>query len=350
MDQPEKGKMVCKIIDEGIGIRKLEQDKLFNLFNRLETHMVENDGTGLGLVITQKLVKLLGGDISFMSDYGKGSTFTFYVPFKTIDENEEIIQEQMDIVRGRRVLFVDDNADNRIIISSWLYEWGMIPTVFPSGKEALHSLEYGALKFDLGIVDINMPEMDGYELAEKLYEKYVVKLIALSSVNDFRAKRFAYILQKPVNKVFLFTSITTLLKNTSLLPLEEEKVDLSSVTASNILIVEDAHHNQMMLKRMLEVLGFENVYTASTGKECIRILKTMPFDIVLMDLKMPDMNGYETMEYIQSDPELQNLKIIVVTAYVTPEDRNRCDRMGVKFFIEKPVRIETIRNALFEIG
>jgi two-component system, sensor histidine kinase and response regulator len=343
------GDQLCaEVQDRGHGIAEYDQHKLFNIFTQLETHtQEEKNGTGLGLVICKKLVELMGGQITFKSKLNEGSTFSFTVKYneKQFDP-DDLINLNLHLLKGKRVLIVDDNRDNRIILSGYMYNWGMEPVVCASGVEALHLVNNGQ-QFDIGLIDIVMPGMDGYELAEQLYAKSLTNLIAISSISDIKYNyHFTNVIYKPIDRTLLFTSIVTLLKEgVETIEYNKEKDGLGDILDQRILIVEDVKTNRDLLIRIVENIGFKNIVSVSDGVQFAKIVQEQVFDVVLLDLKMPQMNGFEALDYMESH-KIQRPKTIVVTASVLDEDKKQCYARGIKHIIGKPIHIPTLKSAL----
>ena len=356
------------VTDNGIGISEQEQCKLFNSFVQINNSLTKN-GTGLGLAICKRLVELIKGTINVHSTLGKGSTFYFTCTHTPVEDFEKIIKKDAEILRNKYILLVDDNPDNRIIIGDILFEWGMRPIICASAKEALKLIKSDRYNFQLGLLDICMPDINGIELAEKIKsEKPLFPMIALSSVSEFvDTTNFDAKLDKPINKLELFnvvhkiiiqnTSDSSFIVNDNLI--EEERSLTNSPSSQfkkdiKILIAEDILYNQTMLHNMLTSMGYTNIKVSSDGQEAIEKLDTAhnnknPFSILLLDLRMPKMDGYDVIEHI-NNKGYPLPKIVAVTASVLGEDRERCAAMGVQYFITKPINMNQLRNVIFKIS
>lgn len=357
------------VSDNGSGIKESKLCDLFKTFVQLHDD-TKNKGSGLGLAICKKLCVLMGGNISVESKEGKGATFTCFIKFKKCEEAEQEIQSEAIQLMGRKVLVVDDNADNRILLSEQLYEWNMKPMVVASAKEAMSLVTGTRHKFDIGIIDICMPEISGTELAKQIKEQRpLLPLIALSSLdyfcgsNDFEGR-----LDKPVNKVQLFDKISRVLNNNNNLEddlttiIEEDSSDVSSDSSSSpssrfkknckILVAEDVEYNQDILKEMLQKFGYKNVDTANNGQEAVDLIKEShdqksPYGILLLDLQMPVMDGYTVIDTVNEN-QWTLPKIIVVTASVIQKEREKCREKGVNYFIKKPIEINELKKCILE--
>lgn len=372
--------------DNGIGISEQDQCKLFNSFMQIENSLTKC-GTGLGLAISKRLVELLNGTIHVKSNIGCGSTFWFtcnYFPQKVVEQN---LEKEIEDLQDKYILIVDDNPDNRMFLEDLVLEWHMKPIVCASAKEAIKLVSSDRYEFELGLIDICMPCMNGAELAQQIKSICpLFPLIALSSVNDFiQTTEFSAKLDKPINKLQLFYAIhkiisenikdsaflyncdetqykpsMSLLNKIPCSPKHNRNEKSSLISKSEIdknikiLIAEDIIYNQSLLKNMLESLGYNNVSVSSDGQETIEILDAAynikePYKILLLDLRMPKMDGYDVIEHIR-DKGYPLPKIIVVTASVLHEDRERCKKLGVSWFINKPINLNLLRKVLVNVS
>jgi len=333
------------VSDSGLGISDNDQCKLFSAFEQLQTSIYKS-GTGLGLSICNKLVTLLGGDIKVNSLLGEGSIFTVNVAFEQYASYEQTMKRDAKLLHGKTILVVDDNADNRILLSEMLFGWKMKPVVCASALEALRLVLGNRYRFSLGLIDI---------------------CIALSSVDLFVATQdFEKKLRKPINKIQLFNSIHHILSKKQIPSVyigdtENWSGSDTSISPSsdynkhmNILIVEDIIYNRTLLETMLNSLEYKNVKTAKNGQEGYNLIDEAnnngePFDIVLLDLRMPVMNGYELIEAMNKQ-EWKFPKIIIVSASVMEEDRAKCKQLGVEFFLSKPIEMKQLKHVLLHIS
>lgn len=367
------------VSDNGIGISQKDQSKLFDAFTQLKSDKMQN-GTGLGLAIVKKLVSLFKGDVWVSSDLGKGSKFFFTIRYKPMNVQEEIVKKNLDKFEGKHVLLVDDNSDNRLIISEYLFDWKMIPVVCGSATEAFNLIVKKRYPFTLGLIDICMPVTNGIQLARQIKNEFpFFPLIAISSLKDlFNNTDFEYKIDKPINKTLLFNLVLKVFErqnikselilanevfssdedseglgktpSTDSLELVERK-DTDSVFSKKILIAEDVEYNWTLLETILRSLGYNNISIARDGREAIEKLgdsendeKTGKYDILFLDLKMPDINGYGVMDYLKR--EKYDINVIVVSASVLEDERKKCKRNGVKYFISKPIDIKNITDIL----
>jgi len=358
----DEGKLQISVKDEGIGISEQNQKKLFKAFEQFNLEC--KSGTGLGLAISKKLAKLLDGDITVRSKVNLGSTFIVTVSYTPYDIYKKHIQKDTELLKNKTILVVDDIADNRILLSETLFEWQMIPVVCASALEALKLVLSNRYKFDIGLIDICMPGTTGSELAEQIKEEQpFFPLIALSSIDTFIAtKEFDQKVDKPINKVQLFNAIyNTLSKNH--IPSTYIGENISSVQNCSphkinknirILIAEDIMYNRTILKNMLEILEYNHIDIAENGCVAIEKIKEArnknnPYGILLLDLRMPVMDGFEVIDAITKKG--WNLpKIIVITASVMDEDRQKCKIIGVEYFITKPIILSQLKDVMLHVS
>jgi signal transduction histidine kinase/DNA-binding response OmpR family regulator len=353
------------VIDNGIGITEYDQCKLFNSFIQINNSLIKTTGSGLGLAISKKIVELLNGEIKVESIFGKGTTFKFTCKHILYTEYEKIIKTDILILKNKYILVVDDNLDNRLLLSDILFEWGMNPIICASGVEASRLLSANRYNFELGLIDICMPCISGSELAKQIKEDHpLFPLIALSSLDSFNiTSDFESKLDKPFNKVQLFNSIYKIIYSNN-----NTKSSLNVININNnehlrinspnsdfnkfirILIAEDIKYNQTLLINMLKTLGYNNIEVSNDGKQTIEKIdkannENNSFDILLLDLRMPILDGYDVINHMKE--QNYNLPtIIVVTASVMDEDKERCKKQGVEYFINKPIELKLLNTTL----
>lgn len=350
--------LIFSLKDTGIGIPEDKKDKLFKSFSQLDCSTTRKyGGTGLGLVISKKLANIMGGDIWVESELNKGSTFHFNIfAGKSIDLLPLYPLESQPQMSGRSILIVDDNKTNRIILTRQAIAWGMVPHVASSGKEVLEWIKAG-LFFDIGILDMTMPEMDGIALAgeiRKYKESSELPLIMLSSIGDEINKYgdlFSTYLIKPVKMKQLYNVINSIFTEQIILKEEIKRkenidTDLFKNYPLKILLAEDNVINQKVTSKIFARIGYRTDIAAS-GIEVIESLRRQDYDVIIMDVQMPDMDGLEATEYIRKEfpPEKQPY-IIALTASAFQEDRNECIKAGMDDYISKPVKIEELAEIL----
>jgi signal transduction histidine kinase/CheY-like chemotaxis protein len=343
-----------EVRDTGIGIPQDKIKKLFQPFTQVDSSTTRRyGGTGLGLVISDKLVALMGGQISAQSFPGKGTTFTFTIK-ATASTNAipNYIHRNIDGLVGKNILIIDDNATNRIILQVQLQQWKFSTTLAASGQDGLKALAANNA-FDMVITDMQMPDMDGVGLAMAIREKNdTLPIVLLSSVGDEQRKKyehlFSFILTKPVKLKELSNAIILSLKKQSKSAPTEKKNKLSATFAQKyplqILIAEDNPVNQTLAIRTLHKLGYEPGL-AENGKQAIEEIERSGCDIVLMDVQMPQMDGLEATRYIRKNIKAPII-IVAMTANAMNEDREACLQAGMNDYISKPVKLETLMETL----
>ena len=366
-----------EVKDTGIGIAPAEIDRLFESFAQGDASTTRTyGGTGLGLAISRQLVELMHGEIGARSAPGKGSTFWFSVRLGAAAARPREPQRSLDL-SGLRVLVVDDNATNREILESYLRSWGMEPLSAASAAEALDLLRAGSGCPDLAILDFQMPEMDGVELARAIRSDPALKsmrLVLLSSVGmegaPDAAAGIAASLTKPARRSHLLDSIATVMGGDRVRvgsldgsggPEGEgerapESPDAHPPAASSaaapdngrmsILVAEDNAVNQAIAVLNLEKRGYR-VHVAGDGREAVELLARTPCAAVLMDCQMPRMDGYEaTAEIRRREGPERHTPIIAMTAHAMKADREKCLAAGMDDYVSKPLRARSLDAVL----
>jgi len=349
------------VLDNGIGISQENIKRIFTAFEQIENCHSKN-GTGLGLAICVKLCNLMGGNMNVTSNIGEGSMFMVSVPYETSEELDNTECQDCKLLEGKMVLVVDDNPNNRLFLSETLFEWKMQPIVCASPLEALRMILGNRYNFDLGLIDICMPGISGTDLAQQIKtERPLFPMIALSSNDIFINNDFKQKIDKPINKVQLFNAIYNVLNNKynpqTYIGCSDKVLDLSSTITcdkfdkkARILIAEDIPYNSSLLVTMLENMNYTNIDTAENGKIAIEMIAKSyesknPYHILLLDLRMPVMDGYKVLDiYHKNQWKLPN--IIVVTASIMDNDRNKCKTLGAKYFINKPIDMKELETTM----
>jgi signal transduction histidine kinase/ligand-binding sensor domain-containing protein/DNA-binding response OmpR family regulator len=344
--------------DTGIGIPGEKLPKLFEAFSQVDSSTTRKyGGSGLGLAICQRLVALMGGNINVISQQGNGTTFNFTIRCLVSDTQKQIAEPANKAgIKNKKVLVVDDNKTNRRILQLQLEQWQLIPLMAEGGDEALHLLEANP-EIDLVITDMQMPDMDGLMLSSLIKKRNKqIPIVLLSSVGDESKKKypdlFIAVLTKPVKPLYLEKIIHSQFGQQETRKGEEQKSlnilskDFALGIPLKILVAEDNQINQKMILKVLEKLGY-NAALATTGREVIQMLDIEYFDLVLMDVQMPEMDGLEATRYIRENYKRQPI-IIAMTANAMVEDREECLKAGMNNYIAKPVKIETLITMLRE--
>lgn len=330
------------IRDTGIGILKTDIKKIFKVFTQLkQPEDMSVQGTGLGLAITKELLKLMRSTIKVKSNgENQGTVFYFTITF-----NKEL--KSCSLNSTIKILVVEDDLNNRIIISNHLHSWNVDYTICSSSTEALNYLHLGK-KFDVCIIDVCMSHISGIELAQKIKKEYPqIPLIALSSgdVGERGQMWFDVFLMKPYNKNKLYFHIMECV-NKKYLSSSSSNEDEKRTDNTKICIVEDDETNRFVIAEFLKSLHVpeENIYTAINGKDAIDICKTHKIDMCLMDLLMPVMDGFEASKEIKKFKNPPT--IVVISASILDTDRQKCSKIGVDGYLTKPIKKEDLQNVL----
>ncbi len=348
--------------DTGIGIPADRLDRLFQSFSQLDASTSRRyGGTGLGLAISKRLAEMMGGTMWVESQMGVGSTFHFTIlaePAKTVEPRPSFAGQQPSLA-GRRLLVVDDNPTNRRILQLQTQDWGMITRDTGSAGEALSWVRRGD-PFDLAILDLHMPDMDGITLGQeirKLRDAKDLPLVMLSSLGrrepGAEAVDWAAYLTKPVKQSQLFNMITGILGTAEAAPAQRPAVtaarvdpEMASRHPLSILLAEDNVFNQKLAAHLLSQMGYR-ADLAANGLEAIQSVERQHYDVILMDVQMPELDGLEATRQICARwPREQRPYIIAMTANAMQGDREMCLAAGMDDYISKPIHVEDLVQAL----
>ena len=346
--------------DTGIGLSEAGKAKLFQSFSQADSSTTRKyGGTGLGLAISKRLAELMGGTMGVESaGPGQGSTFRFSLDLALAelpaDARRSFTGPQAGLA-GKRVLVVDDNATNRKILALQMARWGMQVQDTESAAQALQWLREGQA-FDLGILDMHMPGMDGLTLARHINAvSPVLPLVLFTSLGRREAGDlgglFKATLSKPLHQSQLFDTLVTLLvQGAAPLPAPKARPTLDAGMAARhplrILLAEDNVVNQKLAMRLLQQMGYRAVL-ASNGIEAIECVERQTYDVVLMDVQMPEMDGLEASRRITARwPAADRPRIIAMTANAMQGDREACLAAGMDDYVTKPIRVAQLVDAL----
>lgn len=360
----EKDSQTCKIKfsvkDTGIGMTKEQIGKLFNAFTQADSSVTRRfGGTGLGLTISKHLVELMDGTVMVESTPGKGSTFSFSAKFNRQAElNEHKLTAPVSL-KGLKVLIVDDNDIAREVLTEQIKSFHFDAMAVASGQEAIEELKRVSLEtpYDLVLMDWKMPEMDGIDTAKIILQDTVLQQIPMIfMVSAFgreelveRAKQAGVqsFLMKPVNQSLLFN---TIMQSFHVYDLDNKILDenakfatqtLRNYNGLKTLLVEDNELNQQVAKEILRETGMF-VEIANNGKEAVAAVTTHDYDLVLMDVQMPVMGGYEATQIIRENEQYANLPIIAMTAHAMKGAKEECLAAGMNDYVSKPIDPEQL--------
>ncbi|WP_428262095.1 response regulator [Haliangium sp.] len=355
--------------DTGPGIPVDEQAHIFDKFRQVDGSSTRaHGGTGLGLAISRELVLLMGGTLSVDSEPGVGSTFWFTLPLSQSSEPQR--EPAPTVLRGHKILVVDDHPINRRVLDEQFNRWGLERTLVESGQEALRALRQAQADgepFDLAVIDYQMPGMDGVELARRIKADPALAetvLVLLTSVSqramhgEIEAAGYSGHLVKPVHAsqlAHVLAMAWTASQHDPSAPMVTAHPDDSRpdahpallIEAGRILVVEDNVVNQKVARRMLESLGC-TVDVAANGREAVTITETIPYDLVFMDVQMPEMDGLTATATIRARERggARHVPIVAMTARAMAGDRERCLASGMDAYVSKPVTIERLSEVM----
>jgi len=357
--QPQPGagtRFRFTVSDTGIGISQEAEARLFQSFSQADSSTTrKHGGTGLGLAISKRLVEMMNGEIGLVSQLGKGSSFWFEIPL--VETNQVPPPATPRDLAAKKILVVDDNLPHRRILEEQLSHHGMQVVSAASAREALDKLAKMAARQespDLGILDLQMPEVDGLELAKNIrlnphFE--TLPLMMLTSFRDYadarRAREFGIhvYLTKPLRETRLLSAICDALGN----PQESAGLETAvpetmpadgEMLSGKILVAEDNRVNQVVIRTMLEKAGYQ-VDIVPSGRLAVELWESTAYDLILMDCQMADMDGYEATARIRrlETTREQRTPIVALTANAFGEDRRRCLESGMDDFLSKPIEL-----------
>jgi signal transduction histidine kinase/CheY-like chemotaxis protein/ligand-binding sensor domain-containing protein len=361
LNQPitdERIEIGFSVTDTGIGIPEEKINKLFKAFSQVDSSTTRKyGGTGLGLAICERLVNLMGGEISASSSYGEGSVFKFFIKtIKSLNPVSTPLMCDMLALKGTRVLVVDDNKTNLKILKTQLGQWMLEAVTVLSAADALQKLSTDS-GFQLLITDMEMPEMDGATLAKQVRDTYPnLPVIMLSSIGDETKSKypglFSSILIKPVKQHHLCQAIQKALDQQSAAPHAEVSrnvlsPDFAREHPMRILVADDNMINQKLIDRALGKLGYQPTIVQN-GVEVLNMVAQNVYDVILMDIQMPEMDGLEATGRIRGQNGYQPY-IVAMTANAMPEDREICLQAGMDDYLSKPMKLEDLVQVLEKV-
>jgi PAS domain S-box-containing protein len=339
--------------DTGIGIPFDKLDLLFQSFSQIEPSSCRSEsGTGLGLVISKKLAELMGGRIWVESRPEKGSTFHFAIHAENVPgEQTANLKGVQPHLMGRHVLIVDDNKTNRRILGAYAYSWGMVPFIASTSRDALDWIRRGDT-FDVAILDMDMSDMNGLTLAREI-SKYNMTLpqVLLTTMGQRVPAKHAFHLTKPIKPSQLHKALTNIISRRpdqeSTLAGDDNKTAQDSSLC--ILLAEDNASSQKVILQMLKRLGHRADVVAN-GIEACQALERQNYDIVLMDVRMPEMDGLQATRTIRQRWPVNGPKVIAITAHALQGDREKCLSAGMDEYITKPVKMIELSDVLKRVS
>jgi PAS domain S-box-containing protein len=353
------------VADTGIGLAKEKQDLIFEAFTQADSSTTRQyGGTGLGLTICTRLVRMMGGRIWVESEVGAGSTFHFTARFGRSQETVPMgVSADVTELEGLPVLVVDDNETNGRLLEGLLRNWRMEPFVVKNGEAALLAMEQASAAerpFTVALLDVQMPGLDGFTLAEMIKQRPEfarTEILMLTSAGQrgdaarCRELGIAAYLTKPIKQSELLDAIIAICCHAS--PLEKPQALVTRHLIREyrrrlrILLAEDNLINQKLTVRMLEKQGHQVVVT-NNGREALSALDREPFDLVLMDMQMPEMDGFEATAAIRAKEKTtgKHIPIIALTAHAMKGDRERCLAAGMDAYVSKPIQLRELSEAI----
>lgn len=364
-EEETAGKVLLRfmITDTGIGLSPEGKERLFQAFSQEDSSTTRKyGGTGLGLSISKRLAELMGGTIGVQSEPGQGSCFWFTVQVDVQPVPHVLNPSLSGGLEGIRIALIDDNATNRMLLHHYTSFWGMTSVQAESGESALTILRESTMHgtpCQVALVDLNMPGMDGLELAEAVKADPLLASIQLILLNPLLNRmdmdpvkliNFSAYLNKPVRYLQLYHGLVTALNGSdrppSSIPDHASRREPLKSAGHRILLADDNLVNQKVAVRMLHTLGYQ-VDVVSNGREALEAIKETVYAGILMDCQMPEMDGFEaTREIRKREPFISPLPIIAMTANTMAGDREKCYQTGMNDFLPKPVKLEDLARVL----
>ena len=343
--------------DTGVGIAKEKQSAIFGSFAQADTSTTrEFGGTGLGLSISSFLVALMNGRIWVESEPGKGSTFHVTLEGHINEAGTAKLLRESSIL-GKTALVVDDNATNRRLLDELLTRWGVEATLAESGDEAIKLVRSTPEPFDFLLLDVNMPGMDGFTVAEKLGGECPITLMLSSSdlsSDTARCRELGidYYMTKPIGEKELAGALRRLAGEERRASQRQAGNELMvpQLSGLRVLLAEDNPINQALAVALLEQMNLD-VTVANNGAEAVKMVRQQHFDFVLMDVQMPEMDGFQATQAIRElESEKARIPIVALTAHAIKGDKERCLEAGMDEYVSKPIDPETLKLTILSLG
>ncbi len=345
------------VSDSGIGMTPEVIESLFQPFQQADSSVTRKyGGTGLGLAITRCLVDLMNGRISVESTPGKGSCFSVELPCVTgsLPKQADALDEKV-VLRGMTVLILDDNATNRRFLNDQCVLWNAVPSTASSATEALALIEKTRMPFDLILVDYQMPEVDGAEFARRfrgLYPDSKTVLVLLSSAYQLLNKEDRSLFQKTIDKPIRPSVLSKILRGcfgAAESPSKKVEAPPQKTGSLRILVAEDNATNQKVILGMLQKLG-HSATLVQNGALAVEEFRKSPFDLILLDIQMPVMDGLEAARLIRAQATVPAPHIVALTANAFKEDRDECLQAGMNDYLPKPIQFSALKAILSQVG
>lgn len=341
--------LTFQVRDSGIGMTEDQLKGLFKAFSQADSSTTRRfGGTGLGLAISRQFVELMGGQISVTSSPGRGSAFTFSIQVETAPQNDLKNGLPTDL-KGLAALVVDDNPTARVILSNTLRQYGFAVDVVANGADAIAAVDRKRGGYGFMVIDWRLPDIDGAEVCRQLRTMGHTKLpiLAVTAYGAEQAQEsFAAanstveLLEKPITSTRLIDAVMSALGRRSRSGGESQTIrDIDAIQGllgAEVLLVEDNPINQQVARELLEGVGIA-VTVCGRAKEAITALRSNTFDLVLMDIQMPEMDGYQATAVIRNELQLMDLPVIAMTAHTMAGDRERCLDAGMNDHVGKPI-------------